>query len=589
MKKLSLSIHSGMAAGLLLAASSCITDKFNECDEYYSTYASFTLNKIYAGNVDETQPDNESVIKDALALVYKFDGTPEAMGYIAASDVRAELPENAGETARITLKCQSGEKLIYIAVNVGGNKLVDAGQTATNISAANKWVGLKWTAEKGIAFATVNTPVWSAGASSTAISSTPDTATTADGLIKALSGNGDPSQGVLSGAGTAYFMSNWGPDGEDTDGTDDVSTCRFTLHRNITSTDSRTAPPDATNANGQNALLINMQSALTQVALDVIPGQALNNAGTGTNAGVFVPDEKWVVGNINMSAYPFQQFDGSTVKSTRYDDTAHILPAGKNQKWANKMDNSRWIPSGSKAYERQDLTVTEVRDRIHSHPANQPFGTANKVFIIENSNRRTLAAYSTFVLFSGQYRPNSYIICVSNNGTVFSSGAFPAAWPANNTSTNEETDTLYYVSSIGNGTFFLGMKALRQYVGYRILNLSPAFDATTHAEVAAYIMDLRTASGNERAALQAYYRGYCFYREWIRDERGASAADRISVHRNYIYEHSVTKLNEPGIANPNDIITPYEYEPVEETGSYVTTEVRIMNWHVIHQIEPGLN
>jgi hypothetical protein len=595
MKKLNL-LSLGMAGWLLFAGCDTavrITDDVDST-EGEPAYASFALNikdpKTYAGDADEAGQGNENAIRDVLLLVYKLDGSPEAMGYIATTDILAESQGNSEATARVTLKINSGDKLIYLATNVGGNKLINAGQTTTNVSEANGWLGdIDWSTGEGIRFATVNTPVWSTGASSIAISSTTGTATTADGLIKALSGNGDPSQGVLSGIGTAYLMSNWGDassqptDGGGT-GTDYVSTCKFTIEIGISAAESRAAIPDATNANGKNALLINIQRALAMVAMEAIPSQVLNNVGSGSSAGVFVPDDKWAVGNINMSVYPFQMYDGSIVKSTRYDETAPILPANNNQNWENKMDNSRWVPAG-KIYGQQDLTVTEVRNQINSNPANQPFGLSNKVLITENNNAQTFTHYSTFVLYSGQYRPNSYITGVNNFGVESVSNTFPEGWPATNPVTNEQTDTLYYVGSIGtDGLFFLGKKALQQYVAWKLIG-SFVTDPASSSEVAHIINNWKTVTGNKQAELQAYFRGYCFYRGWIRDYSATSAANKVLVRRNHIYYISVARISGPGIGKASDCIDPdlEPHEPIETGDGYTTTQIRIMNWHIVHQ------
>jgi hypothetical protein len=595
MKKLDL-LSLGVAGWLLLAGCDTEVRVIDDADsaEGKPAYASFALNikdpKTYAGDADEAGQGNENAIKDALLLIYKLDGTPEAMGYIATADILAGSQENSEATARVTLQCTSGDKLIYLATNVGGNKLIDAGQTTTNVSETNAWLGAAdWSAEGGIPFAEVNTPVWSAGASSIAISSTAGTATVADGLIKALSGNGDPSQGVLSGIGTAYLMSNWGDaSSQQTDGggtgTDYASTCKFTLQPNIEATETRAAIPDATNANGKNALLINIQRALAMVAMEAIPSQVLNSVGSGSNAGVFVPDDKWAVGNINMSVYPFQQYDGSAVKSTRYDDTASIIPASGNQNWENKMDNSRWIPA-DKTYISQNLTITEIRNQINSHPANQPFGLSNRVLITENNNKAAYIHYSTFILYSGQYRPNSYVTGVGGDRVVSTSNTFPESWPATNPVTNEQTDTLYYVSNIDDGTFFLGKKALRQYIGYIILGLPPSSNVATNTGVADYINSLMTPTGNTQARLQVYYRGYCLYREWIKDASATLAANKTLVRRNHIYYLSVAGISGPGIGEALSIIDPdpETVDPVEEPHNCTTTQIRIMNWHIVHQ------
>jgi hypothetical protein len=247
---------------------------------------------------------------------------------------------------------------------------------------------------------------------------------TADGLIKALSGDGVPSGGVLFGSnGSGYFMSNWGdnnsdPDDVATSGTSYQSTVKFNIKPSITAASSRAATPDMTNANMQNALKINVQRALAQFAMETIPTQVLNNAGTPPssggadsldNRGVFVPEAKWAVGNICTSTYPFQQFDGSKLKGTLYDSIGAIPVDGvfnSNMDWSKQLDNTRWIPS-SKTYGQQNLTVNDVLTQLSSCTSNQAFGINNRVLVTENSNKNTLNAYTTFVLYAGQYKPIS--------------------------------------------------------------------------------------------------------------------------------------------------------------------------------------
>jgi hypothetical protein len=139
MKKLKL-CFSGILGWLLLVGCDTavrVIDDLNE-PESEPTYATFALNiknpETYAGTSEEIGVDGENTIKDALLIIYKMDGTPEVMGYVATAEILTESQENSEATARITLKCKSGEKLIYMATNVGGNKLIYAGQgTYTNI------------------------------------------------------------------------------------------------------------------------------------------------------------------------------------------------------------------------------------------------------------------------------------------------------------------------------------------------------------------------------------------------------------------------------------------------------------------------
>jgi hypothetical protein len=122
MKKLNL-LSLGMAGWLLLAGCDTAVKVIDDVDstEGKPAYVSFILNikdpKTYAGDADGARQGNENAIRDALLLVYKPDGSPEAMGYIATADILAESQENSEATARVTLKITSGEKLIYLATN----------------------------------------------------------------------------------------------------------------------------------------------------------------------------------------------------------------------------------------------------------------------------------------------------------------------------------------------------------------------------------------------------------------------------------------------------------------------------------------
>jgi hypothetical protein len=581
--------------GVLITSvlASC-TDRLVDTNEYNAkeelpTYASLTLNLLdpatYAGSASELGAAEESVINDVAVFVYKLDGTPEATAYVTPTDF-------SSQNNTITLKVYSGEKLIYLATNIGGNKLINHGYSnASTSNAANNWSGIDWTdpSTPGITFATLNAPVWSAGESSTAILATgTSTATVSDGLIKALINNGDASlaTGFPAGTnGTGYFMSNWGDadtQSPDINGIDDyAATVKFTLLPQVSASDSRAAAADATNTNGKNALLINIQRALAKISISVPSAAILNNAGSGSGAGVFVPDAKWAVGNINMSFYPFQMFDGDIVKSTRYNDTASIIDPNWN--WKNKMDNSRWIPAG-KSYDMQNLTVSEVVAQINNNPNNVPFGT-DRVLITENNNKNTFNAYSTFILVSGQYKPNSYITTVSNAGAVTTSNVFPTSWPAT-VPQGGTTDTMYYVQSIGNsGTFFLGIKALQEYLAYTIYNIGAAGDPYTNNNVNNYINNLKITHNGSQSDLQAYWHGYCFYRGWIRDQNAVPAAGKILVRRNHIYSLDVNAINGPGIGDPNDIIDPDPYPaiPVQEMNTYLSASINIMKWHIINQ------
>ncbi|MDR2773723.1 MAG: fimbria major subunit [Tannerella sp.] len=592
-----------------------------------STTATFQFNFVnpgtYSGDDDLTGSGRESSISDVGLFIYKLDGTPEAMAYLVAT-------EFTNLSSKITLKCKSGDKLIYLAANIGGTKLIKYADDASNATAILGYVGKDWNptgGPYGPKFSVsnnsnttnpLNSAIWSKKVSSVdaiAIDSitgtfSPDNDGYADGLIKALTGGGIPANGVLTGDGTGaanafYLMSNWGDaatqpgdivTGTGT-GTTYSSTCKFKLIASIPASDSQAASADGTNNNGKNALLINIQRAVAKVAVKEIANSVLIDAGQGTSKGKFTPHPKWAVGNINTSEYPFQMWDGTVVKSTRYDDTARLV--NPTYKWDLKMDNRR-ITGGSKKYSDLNLLVSDIvgTDGVSgslNQTNNLAFSgatptAANYILITENNNKQTFNHYTTYVLIAGQYKPDSLIKSVNDVGQVTgNNGQFPTTWPvAAPAPLTGSIDTIYYVGSLGtDGLFFLGLGALQQYVCY-VLNVhtgNPPYSPTSDTEVAKHINDLRVATGNKQADLQTYWHGNCFYRIWISDDAASSGANKKLIRRNHAYQVSVTKIKGPGIGDPNDIIDPdpTTIEPIEEADTYVTASINIMNWHVIKQ------
>ncbi|MDR2385894.1 MAG: fimbria major subunit [Tannerella sp.] len=570
-----------------------------------STTATFQLKVYnpgtYAGENELAGENDENVIRNALLLVYKDDGagTPEAMGYITGITSSSVL---------VTLKCTSGSKLIYLLTNIGTGtsaKMFDAGQTITNTETPS-WAGASLDAAKLLS--AINVPIWPGSSANTVqISSQVPQGSiqSVDALIKGLTGNGDPANGNTGGTpptqGTAngYLMSNWGSDYPDNvnAGTSYVPTYKFTLVAGISADESRAATADETNSNGKNALKINVQRAVAKISVAFAPGIITNNnvvanAGSSTNAGKFTHDTKWAVGNINTSVYPIQEWDGAIVKGTLYDSVGAITA---NPNWAKVVDNSRWIPS-AQSFVSQNLTITDVKTQIASS-INMNFGTgnANRTLVTENNNSGSYSAYLTFIVFSGQYLPKSYITNVLPDQTLVKAEDAnpnpPAAWGG----AASYLDTMYYVGSFnnGHGLFFLGDSALKRYIGWVVLNGSATVDpakAPVPAAVTAKIKELKepNKNGKTHADLQAYYRGYCFYRVWVKDEKAtAGLASQYLVRRNHIYDITITEVKGPGIGDPNDIVdpSPETADPVEDPvfETFVTATVNIMNWHIVGQ------
>ena len=594
-----------------------------------STTATFQFSakktSTYSGSGEADFVGNEGVVGDAALFIYKINGVPEAMAYVQTVNAANK---------QVTVKCYSGDKLIYLAANIGGNKLIPAA-IGTDNSIAPDFFGVEWKETADPYFDIYNTaaskerlnaPIW---ANATAVAIETATGFTAAGfnansLIYALTGNGSTATtgaGVLgysvvgpaapNATGSAYLMSNWGnssPTNIDdvATGSTFLSTCKFKLEAGISADDSRSETPDPTNNNKKNALLINVQRAVAKVSVNTIDQTTvLDAAGAGTNAGQLrlnITSNKWAVGNINNSEYPFQMFTDNKVMSTRYADTASLLnntayPIGS---WELKVDNSRFAGS-STAYKAGGLTNATVNNAITNATGNQVFNlgtTKNYVYLPENNNANTLNQYSTFVVLAGTYYPASYIVSVNNMGTPVTEDGSVQAVSANQkpvyTTAGITTDTMYYVRSLDQGLFFHGMLALQQYVCYTLKKndvtaslvpsgtpITPASDITANN----YINTLRVATGDVYSDLQAYYHGQCYYKIWIWDIAASQPVNQILVRRNHIYDVTVSKINGPGIGDPNQIIDPdpTDPEPIVEAETYVTATINVLKWHVVDQ------
>jgi hypothetical protein len=592
-----------------------------------STTATFRFSaskaSTYAGSGELDGVGNEGKLGDAALFIYKINGVPEAMAYVTQVDVTTPASQ------QVTVKCYSGEKLIYLAANIGGNILIPAAGGANN-STSPDYFGDEWTEGVDPYFNELNAPIW-ANATGVAIEGSAFTAVgyNASSLILALTGNGSTAttagNGVLTvtdaaspTTGSYYLMSNWGNASQTN--LDDVatgstfqSTCKFRLEAGISADDSRAEPADYTNANKKNALMINVQRAVAKISVAPIAQGVLDAAGTSptaTNYGqlrLIGTDRtgagaKWAVGNINNSEYPFQMFTDNKVMSTRYADTASLLnntayPIGS---WELKVDNSRFAGS-SAAYKAGNLTNAVVNAAIDAAP-NQLFNTAtvkNYVYLPENNNGSTLNQYSTFVVLAGTYYPANYISSVNNMGNpVFEDGSFQAnvanQKPVYSPTVSTSLDTMYYVRSFDQGLFFHGMLALRQYVCYYLqkndftagihtsaAQIVPASDITATN----YINTLKVATGDVYSDLQEYYKGQCYYKIWVWDIAASQAVNQILVRRNHIYDISISKINGPGIGDPNQIIDPdpTDPEPIIEAETYVTATINVLKWHVVNQ------
>ena len=565
-----------------------------------STTATFMVNfnqpATYAGGASQPGTANENAISDIVMFVYKLDGAPEAMAYIAASD----NPTAGATSNRVTVKCKSGDKLIYVAGNIGKNLLLATGlgtSDGTNSNSGNGFLGDDtWAAGSNRTFSQINAPIWAISGGIQIADTAAGFATgSADFLIRALNNNGTGTVGggVLVGENAittgSYFMSNWGDkdsydDPQDINGINDyLATCKFKLAANITAAESQVNT-------SQNYLEINVQRGLAKVKVNPIAQGVLDGAGTqASNYGKFIPhggaSNKWALGNINKSEYPFQLWDGKAVMSTRYNETATYTNPG----WVKKMDNTRF--EGTQSYALQNLQVMATLDAINTNGTNQLFSNGSPVLATENNHESYANQYSSFIVFGGQYQPATYVKSVSQFGVAADSTAFPAQWLTNNPATVPQggtTDTMYYL--VNEKRFILGTRALAEYICYITLQLqltNPVVDPYSDVAVTNYINDvLLLKKDKDQALLQRYYRGNCFYRVWIQDQAEKNTlANKYLVRRNHIYDISIENILGPGIGDPNDIIDPDpdNWEPIEEADTWVTAKITPMNWHIVEQ------
>ncbi|MDR3308621.1 MAG: fimbria major subunit, partial [Tannerella sp.] len=57
--------------------------------------------------------------------------------------------------------------------------------------------------------------------------------------------------------------------------------------------------------------------------------------------------------------------------------------------------------------------------------------------------------------------------------------------------------------------------------------------------------------------------------------------DEVLVRRNHVYDININKIKGPGIGNPNSIIIPSPTVP--ELDTFVSAEIKILDWHKVSQ------
>ena len=111
-----------------------------------STTATFQFKvnsaNTYAGGTSLAGTGNENALGNAGLFIYKEDGTPEAMAFLSA------VPTAPGpDQHKVTVKCFSGIKFIYLAVNIGTsstNMLLGAAGLNTTNTATPDFLGVAW-------------------------------------------------------------------------------------------------------------------------------------------------------------------------------------------------------------------------------------------------------------------------------------------------------------------------------------------------------------------------------------------------------------------------------------------------------------
>jgi hypothetical protein len=611
-----------------------------EIVEGETTYATFILkagvpSTTYAGGDKLDGSGREDIVGDAVLAIYKASGdVPEAVAYINDSPENKTTP-NVGNGGKVTLKCKTGLKTVYLAVNVGSpvgsaptgasSILVYANTNKTTDNAStNPGVTEQYEGAEGTLFADTLNALIVALASDTYTNDFKNTAFTAtafpggatgtlvkaDGLIRGLTGAGTVAKGVLSGDGdtdSRYLMSNWKGDDDIAGAFNNNSTSSFNLVK-VTAAVSR---PATAGEVGANAFTINVQRAVAKVALNIHTIKAnADTVATGTTRDglvVLATGGKYAVGNLAKAAYPFQQFDGSTVKSPAYNCSEGIATASRplNQ-FKRFMDNSRIygnvydITGYSPIDPATKTTVQNVTDTINSNASNVAFTTVatpsfaatDYTIVTENNHVSAYNAYSSYVIFTATYQPAEIIIGAPAGSTDATVVKLTGTQPSyTSSSTSAISDTLYYVRtdeylSLKDGKFFYGSTAILRDYMENVLQIAPA---TIDQKLASW----GTPNGVNHAALQKYYNGKCFYRVWIKDEASSKSSEKFLVRRNHAYQINVSAFDGPGIADPHGIIDPDPTtgpEELEESDTYVTATINVLPWHTVEQdAKGGLN
>ena len=553
-------------------------------------YASVGFNvkapNTYAGVDQVPASADETAINDGAMYIYNFaSGNPEVYVYVPSVDANS----------KITMLATSGAKKIFVAVNIK--------QGTKDFSRTTGTLGL---------FSALNNKLYANG-TSWDLSASSNDFDKADGLIKGLA-MGDiygTAAGDYSGTGALYaLMTNWdGPDDHES-GTPSTnpSNCAFSLLPDIDSIGSNTA---SINKLDSNSFDISVQRAYSKISLTISVATVTSvptttgfttygyPAAVGTDiAGSFQPwtvsgdTAIWSLGNIHKETSPFQQFIGSNLRDLNYnmpdDSISNFFTM-----WRTRYDNTRVFMDDNaiSSYPSTSIDVQSTWDNMIL-PGNFTALTNNVneyAYAIENAREVPVTQdYGTYVAIGGRYNPASIITVVTRANIA---GNTPPAPTVQANRVLAATDTMYYVRA--DKVFILGKANLLKYYAWHKRLQDTAnpdgdygqaaepIDATTLATV----NDLIDKILDKQAYVKEIYEyagGICWYRVFISDKL-ASLQERNVVRRNHIYAVDFTKINGPGIDDPNNILIPSE--PIEDIPTFVTANITILPWHKVDQGE----
>jgi hypothetical protein len=574
------------------------------------TYATFDLvpksASTYAGDTELTAEAGELNLQggSAALMIYDNSNAPKAYAFIT----------NLGSsTTSVTLKTTSGTKKLFLAANIGTNPL---GVKLPNYSATSTDEG----ADFAVEFADMNRTMYSSTNDWDTVLPT-NSMYKADNLIKRLAGGAQTlANGVLhtttattTPTGVNFVMANWdGPTDAVASGTNYASTCTFTLIAEVPKNETQ-------QTSGRNRFTINVQRAVAKIALritagatGVYPDQYYIGGAGEAREGHFIPikvnnNPIWVTGNIHKEAKVFQNYTGGVVQdhnALQIDDSMKFFA-----KWRERYDNTRFFGETITSYPSTSLKVADVEStmkntnnyqELNDGASSATWSNRKYTYVPENARKAPVSGdYATYVVVLGEYVPKTYVrniyypavaggtpLIITTDGYTTSPSTYYSATGQTYTNTNtglSETinydDTLYYLNKTGEVYFFVGQENLiRYYAWVKKFNINAtAANVSLKVNVAESLTEINQDMAN--GFITGYTKGKCFYRVYISNTQGPASEFNI-VRRNHVYQVDITKILGPGIADPNDVITP---KPLSEADTYVTAVINVLNWHVVSQ------